>query len=162
MLSRVRLSVTPWTAAHQASQYITNFQNLLILMSIELMILSNHLILCCLLFLLPSIFPSIRVFSNDSVLPMGGQSTGASASASVLPMKIQNWFPLLVWTPCSPRDSWDSSSTLQFKSTNYLALSFLYGPTLTYILTTGKAVALTRRNSVAKGMSPPPLFLIGG
>ena len=58
---------------------------------------SNHLILCCPLLLLPSIFPSIRVFSNESLFESGNQSTGASASASVLPMNIQDWFPL-EWT----------------------------------------------------------------
>ena len=57
-----------WTAAHQASLSITNFRSLLMLMSIELVMPSNHLILCHPLFLLPSIFPSIRVFSNESVL----------------------------------------------------------------------------------------------
>ena len=55
---------------------------------------SNHLILCCPLLLLPSIFPSIRVFSKESVLHISGQSIGVSASASVLPMTIQDWFPL--------------------------------------------------------------------
>ena len=68
LLSRVQLFVTPWTAVRQASLYITNSQSLLKLMSIELVMPSNHLILCCPLLLLPSIFPSIRVFSNESVL----------------------------------------------------------------------------------------------
>ena len=67
LLSRVRLFATPWTAAWQASLSITNFQSLLKLMSIELAMPSNHLILCRPL-LLPSIFPSIRVFSSESVL----------------------------------------------------------------------------------------------
>ena len=67
-LSHIRLFVTPWTAACQASLSITNSWNLLKLMSIESVTLSNHLMLCCLLLLLPSIFPSIRVFSNKSVL----------------------------------------------------------------------------------------------
>ena len=67
-LSRVRLFTTPWTAAHQASLSITNSQRLLKLMPIESMMPSNHLMLCCLLLLLPSIFPSIGVFSNESVL----------------------------------------------------------------------------------------------
>ena len=66
--SHVQLFVTPWTAAHQASLSITNSQRLLRLMSIELVMPSNHLILCPLLLLLPSIFPGIRVFSNESVL----------------------------------------------------------------------------------------------
>ena len=69
-LSRVQLFVTPWTAARQASLSITNSQSLLKLMFIELVVPSNHLILCCPLFLLPSIFPSIRVFSNKWVLPI--------------------------------------------------------------------------------------------
>ena len=67
-LSRVRLFVTPWTAACQASLSITNCQNLPKPMSIELVMPSNHLILCRPLLLLPSIFPSIRVFSNESAL----------------------------------------------------------------------------------------------
>ena len=67
-LSCVRLFVTPWTAACQASLSITNSQSLLKLMSIESMMPSNHLILCCPLCLLPSLFPSIRVFFNQSAL----------------------------------------------------------------------------------------------
>ena len=68
LFSRVQLFATPWTAAYQASLSITNSQSLLKFMSIELVMPSNHLILCCPLLLLPSIFPSIRVFSNESVL----------------------------------------------------------------------------------------------
>ena len=67
-LSRVRFFATPWTATCQASLCITNSRSLLKLMSIESVMPSNHLILCCPLFLLPSIFPNIRVFSNESVL----------------------------------------------------------------------------------------------
>ena len=68
LLSRVRLFATPWTAACRASLSITNSQSLLKLMSIESVMPSNHLILCQPLLLLPSIFPSIRVFSSESVL----------------------------------------------------------------------------------------------
>ena len=68
LLSPVQLIVTPWTAAHQASLSITNSQILLKLMSIELVMPSNHLLLCRPLLLLPSLFPRIRVFSNESVL----------------------------------------------------------------------------------------------
>ena len=64
------LTVTPWTAARQASLSITNSWNLLKVMSIELVMPCNHLILCCPLFLLPSIFPSVRVFSDESTLRM--------------------------------------------------------------------------------------------
>ena len=63
-------SATPWTAAHQASLFITNSQSLLKLMSVESVMPSHHIILCHPLFLLPSIFPSIRVFSNQSVFHM--------------------------------------------------------------------------------------------
>ena len=68
LLSQVRLFATPWTAARQASVSITNSQSLLKLLSIELVMPSNHLILCHSLLLPPSIFPSIRVFSNESAL----------------------------------------------------------------------------------------------
>ena len=68
LLSRVQHFVTPWTEACQASLSITNSWSLLKLMSIESVISSNHLILCCPLLLLHSVFPSIRVFSNESVL----------------------------------------------------------------------------------------------
>ena len=69
-LSRVWLLVTPWTATRQASLSFTISWSSLKLMSIELMMPSNHFILCCLLLLMPSIFPSIRVFSNESALPI--------------------------------------------------------------------------------------------
>ena len=69
-LSGVRLFVIPWTAARQASLSITNSKSLLKLMSIELVMPSNHLILCLPLLLPPSIFPTIRVFSNESTLHM--------------------------------------------------------------------------------------------
>ena len=94
--SRVWLFATPWTAAHQASLSITNSWSLLKFMYIKSVMPSNHLILCHLLLLLPSILPSIRVFSNESGLhiwPQGGQIIGVSASASVLPMNSQGWFP---------------------------------------------------------------------
>ena len=93
-LSLVWLFVNAWTAACQASMSLTISQSLLKFMSIELVMLSNHLILCHLL-LLPSIFPSITIFSNDRSFPMselftsGGQNIGASASASVFSMNIQ-------------------------------------------------------------------------
>ena len=82
--SGVSDSVTLWTAAHQASLYITNSQSLLKLMPIESVMPSNHLILYCPLLLPPSIFPSIRVFSNESVLHIRWPSIGVSAAASVL------------------------------------------------------------------------------
>ena len=97
-LSGVQLFVTPWTAARQASLSITNSRSSLKLMSIELVMPSNHLILCCLLLFLPSIFPSIRVFSSGQHFTSGGQCIRASASASVLLMISFwiDWFYLLV------------------------------------------------------------------
>ena len=90
-LSRVRLFVTPWTAACQASLSITNSRSTLKLMSIESVMPSNQLILCRPLLLLPSILPSIRVFSSESCLHQVAKvSEFHSASASVLPMNIQH------------------------------------------------------------------------
>ena len=111
LFSHVWLFVTPWTAARQAFLSITNFWSLLRLMSIEFMMQSNHLILCHPL-LPPSVIPSIRVFSNESV--------------------CIRW-PKYVGSPCSPRDSHESSPTPEFKSIHSLALSFLYSSTLTSI-----------------------------
>ena len=90
LLSCVRLFV------HQASLSITNFRSSSNPVSIELVMPSNHLILCHPLLLPPSIFPSIRIFPNE-FFASGGQSIGASASASVLPMNTQDW-PPLGWT----------------------------------------------------------------
>ena len=86
-LSRVGLFVTPWTAAYRGSLSFTVSWNLLKLMSIESMMPFNHLILCHPLPLLPSIFPSIRVFSNELTLSIRWKSIGASAS--VLPINTQ-------------------------------------------------------------------------
>ena len=94
LLSRVRLFVTPWTVARQAPPSPTVSWSLLKFMSIELVMLSNHLILCCPLLLLPSIFPSIRVFPMSQLFTSGGQSIGTSTLARVLPVNIQHWFPL--------------------------------------------------------------------
>ena len=88
-LSHVRPFPTPWIAARQAS-LSTNSRSLLKLMSIESVMPSNHLILCLPLLLLPSIFPSTRVFSNEYVFCIGGQSIGVSGLPSVLLMNIQN------------------------------------------------------------------------
>ena len=128
----VQLFVTPWTATRQASLSITNSQSLLILMSIKSVMPSNHLILCSPLLFPNSIFSSIRVFSNETVLDIRWPNIGASASASVLPVNIQDWF-LLGWTgliSLQSRDSQESSPTPQFKSINSSGLSFLYNPTL--------------------------------
>ena len=96
-LSRVRLIVTPWSAARQASLSITNSWSLLKLMSIELVMPSNHLILCCPLLLPPSVFPTSGSFQMSQFFSSGGQRIGASASAPFLPKNIQDCFPL-GWT----------------------------------------------------------------
>ena len=87
-------SVTPRTAAHQASLSSTNSQSLLKLMFVESMMPSNHLTLWPPLLLLPSVFPRARIFYNESVLCNRWPNIGVSASASVLPMNIQDLFPL--------------------------------------------------------------------
>ena len=82
-------------------------------------------------------FPASGSFPVSQFFTSGGQSIGVSASASVLPMNIQDWFPLggLVGSPCRPRNSQESSSTLQFKSINSSVLSFLYRKKLNHIHT---------------------------
>ena len=93
-LSRVWLFATPWITVRQASLSITNSWSSLKLMSTESVMPSSHLILCHPLLLLPPIPPSIRVFPMSQLFPSGGQNTGVSASASVLPMNTQDWSPL--------------------------------------------------------------------
>ena len=142
-----------WTAACQASLSFTISQSLLKIMSIALLIPSNHLVLCHPFLLLPSIFPSIRVFSTSQLFASGGQSIGASASAPVLPMNIQEGFHL-GWTGLISFQSKRLSrvfSTL-FKSINSLALNFLHGSTLTsvpdYWKNHGSQLPQTRHNDV--------------
>ena len=139
LLSHVWLFVTRWIAALQRPLDSTISQNLLIslrdllkFMSIQLVILSNHLFLCHLLPLLLSIFP--RVFSNEVALHIKWPKYWNLE----LQQKSFQWifqvgflYDWLVWSPCSPRDSQESSWTPQFKSINSSALSFLYSPTLT-------------------------------
>ena len=127
-------SVTLWTTAHQASLSITNSRSLFKFMSIESVMPSNHLNLCRPLLLPPSIFPSIRVFPNVSVLHIQWPKYW-SFSFSISP---SNEYPGLisfrmdlVGSPCSPRDSQESSPAPQFKSINTSVLSFLHSPTLT-------------------------------
>ena len=135
LLSRAQLFVTPWTAALQASLSITNFQSLLKLMSIESVMPSNHLILCCSLLLPSSIFPSIRVFSYESALHIRWPeywyfsfNIDPSNEHSGLSSFRMDWLDLL-----AIQGTQESSPTPQFKSINSLALSFLYSPILTSI-----------------------------
>ena len=131
LLSCVQLYVTPWTVARQASLSITNYWNLPKLMSIESVMLSNHLILCHPLLLLSSISPRSGSFQMSQLFASGGQSIGVSASTSVLPMNTQNWSPL-GWTGWISLQS-KGLSKPQCKSISSSVLSFLYSPTLTSI-----------------------------
>ena len=133
-LSRVRLFATPWISARQASLSITSSRSSLRLTSIESVMPSRHLILRCPLLLLPPIPPSIRVFSNESTLRMRWPKYW-TFSFSIIPSKeIPGLFSFrLAGSPCSPRDSQESSPTPQFKSINSSVLSLLHSPTLTSI-----------------------------
>ena len=134
LLSRVQLFATPWITARQASLSITNsrvYPNPCPLsrwchptISSSVVPFSSGLQSC----------PASGSFQMSQLFTSGSQNIGVSALTSVLPMHTQDWFPLrLVGSPCSPRDSQESSPTPQFKSINSLALSFLYSPTLTSI-----------------------------
>ena len=131
--AHVQLFATPWTTAHQASLFITNSQSLLKLMSIESVMPSNHLILCHPL-LLPSIFPSIRVFSNESALHIRWPKywcfsfsiSPSNEYSGLISLRI-HWFDLLAVQRTF-------RSVLQYHSSKAsLALSFLYSLTLTSI-----------------------------
>ena len=148
-------SVTPWTAACQASLSISNSQSILKLMSIESVMPSNHIILCHPLLLPPSIFPSIGVFANESVLRISWPkywsfsfSMSPSNEYSELISFRTNWLDLLAIQGTLQ----ESSPIPQFKSINSLALSLLYDKTFTS-MTTGKTIALTRQTFVGKVMS---------
>ena len=158
-LSRVRLSVTPWTAARQASLSITNSRSLLKFMSIESVMPSNHLILCRPLLLLPSIFPSIRVFSNESALHIRWPKYW-NFSFSISPSNEY-------WGLISFRIDWvyflavqgSLKSLIQHYSSKASILqhsAFFIVQLLHPYITTGKTITLTRWTFVGKVMS---LFL---
>ena len=131
---------------------------LLKLMSIESMMTSNNLILCRLLLLLPSIFSSIRGFSNESILHTiwFGQSAGVSALALVLPVNIQDWFPLGLtgWTSLQSKGlSRVFSNTTVQKHQFFLRSAFFVVQLSHPYMTTGKTIALTRWTFVGKVMS---------
>ena len=131
----LQLFETPWTAACKASLSITNSQSLLKLMPIKSVMPVNHLILCRPVLLLPSIFPSIRVFSNDSVLHIRWPKnwnfsfsiSPSNEYSGLISLRIAGLISL------SSKDSQESSLIPQFKIINSSALRFLYGPTLTSI-----------------------------
>ena len=153
LLSHVRLFMILWTAARQASLSITNSWSLLKLMSIESVMPSSHLILCSSLLLLPSIFPSIRVFSNESVLPIRRPKYW-SFSFSISPSNEYSglisfridWFDLFaVQGTLKSLHQYHSSkaSILQRSAFFMVQLSYPYK-------TTGKTIALTRWTLLAK------------
>ena len=155
-LSCVQLFVTPWTAAHQASLSITNSWSLLKLMSIDSVMPSNHLILCRPLLLLPSIFPSIKVFSNESALHIRWLKYW-SFSFSISPSNEQkglisfrmDWLDLLAvqGTLKSLLQHHSSKASIFRRSTFFVVqLSHPY-------LTPGKTIGLTRWTYVGKVMS---------
>ena len=133
-LSHVWLFATPWTIAHQASLSITNSQSPRKPMSVEPVMPSNHLILCCPLLFLPSMFPSIRVFSNESDLcirwpkywSFSFDINPSNEHPGLMSFRM-DWLDLLAVQGTLQ----ESSPTPQFKSIKSLVLSFLYSPTLT-------------------------------
>ena len=155
-LSRVQLFVTPWTTAYQASLSITNSRSLLKLMSIESVMPSNHLILCCPLLLLPSILPSIRVFSNELVLRIRWPKdwsfsfsiSPSSEYSGLISFRI-DWLDFLAVQGTL-------KSLLQLHSSKAWILwhSALFTVQLSHpYMTTGKTIALTIWTFVSKVMS---------
>ena len=152
-LSHVQLFATLWTAVRQASLSITNSRSSPKLMCIESVMLSKHPILCCPLPLLPSIFPSIRVFSMSQFFASGGQSIRVLASTLVLPVNTQDWSPL-GWTGYISLQSKGlsrafSNNTVQKHQFFCAQLSLQSNSPMT----TGKPIALTRRTFVGNVMS---------
>ena len=155
LFSHVRLFATPWTAAHQASLSITNSQSLLKLMSIELVMPSNHLILCRPLLLLPPISPSIRVFSNESALCIRWPkywsfsfSEYSNEYSGLISFRM-NWLDLLAvqrTLKSLVQHHRSKASILQSLAFFMVQLSYPY-------MTTGKTTALIRWTFVSKVMS---------
>ena len=156
MLSHVLLSATPCTAAHQASLSITNTRNLLKLMSTESLMLSNHLLLCCPLLLPPSIFPSIGVFSNESVLRIKWPkywslcfSISYSNEYSGLTSFRMDWLDLL-----AVQGSLKSFLQHHSSKASILRCSAFFMVQLSHpYMTTGKTIALIKQTFVGKVMS---------
>ena len=155
-LSRVRLFVTPWTAAHYASLSITNFRSLPKLMFIERVMPSNHVILCYLLLLLPSIFPSIRVFANESALRIRWPKYW-SFSFNISP---SNEHPRLISFRMDWLDLLTAQGTLKSLLQHHSSKASVLWCSPFFIvqlshpyMTTGKSIALIRRTLVSKVMS---------
>ena len=155
-LSHVRLLVTVWTTACQASLSIANFRSLLRLMPIESVMPSNHLILCCPLLLLPSIFPSIRVYSNESALCIRWSKdwrfsfniSPSNEHSGLISFRMDRLDPLTVQrTLKSLLQHHSSKASILWHSAFFIAqLSHPY-------TTTGKTIALTRWTFIGKVMS---------
>ena len=162
-LSRVWLFATPWTAAWQASLSITNSRSLLKLMSIELVMPSNHLIPVVPFFSCLQSFPASGSFPMSQFFSSSGQSFGVSASVSVLPMNIQDWFPL-GWTGWISLQSKTLKSLLQHHSSKAWILRcsdfFIVQLSHSY-MTTEKTIALTRQTFVGRELSLPFICCLG-
>ena len=155
-LSLVRLFATPWAAARQASLSITNSQSLFKLISIESVMPSSHLILCHPLLLLPSIFPTIRVFSNESALPIRWPKywsfsfyiSPSSEHPGLISFRM-NWLDLLaVQGTLKSLLQYHSSKASIFPCSAFFRVQLSHP-----YMTTGKATALTRWTFVDKIMS---------
>ena len=155
-LSRVQLFATPWTAAHQTSLSITNSRSLLKLMSIESVMPSNHLILCGPLLLPPSIFASVKVFSNESALRMRWPKywrfsyniSLSSEYSGLISFRMDRLDPLPVQGTLKSLLQHHSS-----KASILWSLAFFIVQLWHPYMTTGKTIALTRRTFVSKVMS---------
>ena len=152
LLSCVWLFVTPWTAVHQASQSFTISHRLLKLMSIELVMPSNHLVFCCPLLLLPSIFPSITVFSSESTLcirwpkywSFSFSISPSNEYSGLISFRI-DWFDLL-----AVQGTFKSLLQLHSSKTSILWHSAVFVVQLSRPYMTGKTIALTKQNLLAK------------
>ena len=135
LLSHVQLYVTPWTAAHQASLFITSSQSLLKLMFIESVMPSNHLVLCCPFSSCLQSFSASGAFLMSQLFASGGQSIGSSASVLVLWMYIQGWFPLDLtgWISLQDKGLSRVFSNPTVQKQQFSVLSFCFTPTLTSI-----------------------------
>ena len=152
-LSCVWLFATPLISARQASLSITNCQSSPKLMSIESVMPSSYRILCRPFSFCPHSLPASESFPTSQLFAWGGQSIGVSALASVLLMNTDLLYDGLVGSPCSPRDSQESSPTSQFKSINSWLSAFFVVQLSHAYMTSGKTIVLTRWTFVGKIMS---------
>ena len=154
-LSRLRLFATPWTTARQISLFFTMSQSLLKLMSIESVMLSNHFILCHPILLLSSIFPSIRVYSNESALCIWWPNFGASASASVIPVNMEGEFPFRIdWFDLAVPGTLKSLLQHHSSKASILQRSAFFMVQLSHpCMITAKTIALTKQTFVDKVIS---------